>query len=253
MFKTRVTRFYLFFNYKFSILKAKRFDGKWHFKWFNAKTPEEWEQYPDSTMFGIGWIPLGGYCDIAGMIDESKNSKDMESTPQPWEYRSKKAWQRLLIISGGVLVNFVAAMVIYIAVLFHWGEAKLPLKNATMGYNYAEILQENGFRNGDIILAIDGKEKADTYSARAGHSEHQTGLAIDISRRDIGLTSNFMFTNEYLYLKNNAHRFGFINRYPMDKEIITGYLFEPWHYRFVGVDIATEIYLNNITLEEYLA
>lgn len=158
LFKTRVTRFYLFFNYKFSILKAKRFDGKWHFKWFNAKTPEEWEQYPDSTMFGIGWIPLGGYCDIAGMIDESKDSKDMESTPQPWEYRSKKAWQRLLIISGGVLVNFVVAMIIYITVLFHWGEAKLPLKNATMGYNYAEILQENGFRNGDIILAIDGKE-----------------------------------------------------------------------------------------------
>ena len=93
----------------------------------------------------------------------------------------------------------------------------------------------------------------ENYVARPGQSEHQTGLAIDISRRDIGLTSNFMFTNEYLYLKNNAHRFGFINRYPMDKEIITGYLFEPWHYRFVGVDIATEIYLNNITLEEYLA
>ena len=158
LFKTRVTRFYLFFNYKFSILKAKRFNGKWHFKWFNAKTPEEWEKYPDNTLFGIGWIPLGGYCDIAGMIDESKNSKDMESTPQPWEYRSKKAWQRLLIISGGVLVNFVVAMILYVAVLFCWGEAKLPIKNATMGFDYAEVLQEHGFRNGDIVLAVDGED-----------------------------------------------------------------------------------------------
>ena len=158
LFKTRVTRFYLFFNYKFSILKAKRFNGKWHFKWFNATTPEEWDQYPDNTLFGIGWIPLGGYCDIAGMIDETKDTKDMESIPQPWEYRSKKAWQRLLIISGGVLVNFIIAMILYIAVFFHWGEAKLPLQNATMGYDYAEILQENGFKNGDIVLAVDGKQ-----------------------------------------------------------------------------------------------
>ncbi len=158
LFKTRVTRFYLFFNYKFSILKAKRFNGKWHFKWFNATTPEEWNQYPENTMFGIGWIPLGGYCDIAGMIDESKDSKDMESTPQPWEYRSKKAWQRLLIISGGVLVNFIVAMILYVATLFYWGEAKLPLKNATMGYNYAEVLQEHGFRNGDIVVAVNGEE-----------------------------------------------------------------------------------------------
>ena len=80
LFKTRVTRFYLFFNWKFSILKAKRFNGKWHVKWFNAKTPEEWEQYPDNTLFGIGWIPLGGYCDIAGMIDENKTSENFEST-----------------------------------------------------------------------------------------------------------------------------------------------------------------------------
>ena len=105
----------------------------------------------------------------------------------------------------------------------------------------------------NLYLKTYGKKYAESYVTHPGFSEHQTGLAIDISRRDIGLTSNFMFTNEYLYLKNNAHRFGFINRYPMDKEIITGYLFEPWHYRFVGVDIATEIYLNNITLEEYLA
>jgi regulator of sigma E protease len=157
LFKTRVTRFYLFFNWKFSILKAKRFNGKWHFKWFNSKTPEEWDQYPDNTLFGIGWIPLGGYCDIAGMIDENKDSKDFESTPQPWEYRSKKAWQRLLIISGGVLVNFLVAMFIYIGVLFHWGEAKLPVQNALMGYNYAKVLQDNGFINGDIILAVNGE------------------------------------------------------------------------------------------------
>lgn len=93
----------------------------------------------------------------------------------------------------------------------------------------------------------------ENYVARPGQSEHQTGLAIDISRRDIGLITNFMYTDEYIFLSNNAHKFGFINRYPLDKEIITGYMFEPWHYRFVGIDVATKIFQNKITLEEYLA
>lgn len=93
----------------------------------------------------------------------------------------------------------------------------------------------------------------ENYVARAGHSEHQTGLAIDISRKDIGLTLNFMETEEYKYLVNNAHLYGFINRYPLDKEMITGYLFEPWHFRYVGIDVATTIYTNNLTLEEYLS
>lgn len=163
LFKCRVRRFYMFFNWKFSILKAKRFDGKWHFLWFNATTPKEWEEKePDNTLWGIGWIPLGGYCDIAGMIDETKSANDMESEPQPWEYRSKKAWQRLCIISGGVLVNFISALVIYAAVFAHWGQDELPMRNATLGYDYHQILLEEGFQNGDMIICIDNEEFGDT-------------------------------------------------------------------------------------------
>ena len=165
LFKCRVRRFYMFFNWKFSILKSKRFDGKWHFLWFNATTPKEWEEKePDNTLWGIGWIPLGGYCDIAGMIDETKSAEDMESEPQPWEYRSKKAWQRLCIISGGVLVNFISALVIYAAVFAHWGQDELPMRNATLGYDYHQILIDEGFQNGDMIICIDNEEFTDTVS-----------------------------------------------------------------------------------------
>ena len=133
-FKTRVRRFYLFFNWKFSILKAKKFGGKWHFLFFNATTPEEWDEKnlapedQDNTLWGIGWIPLGGYCDIAGMIDETKGKEELEKEPQSWEY---------------------------------WGKDELPLRNAELGYDYHELLLKEGFQNGDIIYAIDGKEMTD--------------------------------------------------------------------------------------------
>ncbi len=167
LFKTRVRRFYLFFNWKFSILKAKKFDGKWHFLFFNAKTPDSWdeknlrEEDQDNTLWGIGWIPLGGYCDIAGMVDETKNADDLEKEPQPWEYRSKKAWQRLCIISGGVLVNFVSALLIYTCIFAHWGKDDIPMRNAKLGYDYHELLLKEGFKNGDMICAIDGEEMTD--------------------------------------------------------------------------------------------
>jgi regulator of sigma E protease len=167
LFKTRVRRFYLFFNWKFSILKAKKFNGKWHFLFFNATTPEEWdeknlpEEDRDNTLWGIGWIPLGGYCDIAGMIDETKSAEDMDSEPQPWEYRSKKPWQRLCIISGGVLVNFLSALLIYTCIFAHWGKNDLPLRNAKLGYDYHELLKEQGLQDGDIIYSIDGEEMTD--------------------------------------------------------------------------------------------
>lgn len=173
LFHTRVRRFYLFFNWKFSIIKAKKFDGKWHFLFFNAETPQEWEEKePDNTLWGIGWIPLGGYCDIAGMIDETKSTEDMESEPQPWEYRSKKAWQRLCIISGGVLVNFVSALLLYSCIFAHWGKDELPLRNAELGYEYHQILLDEGFKNGDIIYAIDGEEQYD-------FTETQSKLILD--------------------------------------------------------------------------
>lgn len=167
LFHTRVRRFYLFFNWKFSLFKAKKFDGKWHFLFFNAQTPSSWEEEnlreedKDNTLWGIGWIPLGGYCDIAGMIDETKSAEDLASEPQPWEYRCKPAWQRLCIISGGVLVNFISALLIYAGIFAHWGSDELPLRNAKLGYEYHQILLDEGFQNGDIVYAVDGKEMFD--------------------------------------------------------------------------------------------
>ncbi len=171
LFHTRVRRFYVFFNPLFSIFKAKKFDGKWHFLFFNKETPESWDEKnlkpedQDNTLWGLGWVPLGGYCDIAGMIDETKGADDLESTPQPWEYRSKPRWQRLCIISGGVVVNFISALIIYAGIFAHWGTDELPLRNASLGYQYHEILHEQGFQDGDIIYAIDGVEQTDLADA----------------------------------------------------------------------------------------
>lgn len=161
LFHTRVRRFYVFFNYKFSILKAKKFDGKWHFLWFNSQTPDAWDEKnlrpedQNNTLWGLGWIPLGGYCDIAGMVDETKKAEDLEDVPQPWEYRTKPAWQRLCIISGGVLVNFVTALLLYGIIFAHWGKDELPMHNATFGFQYDEVMLAEGFHHGDIICAID--------------------------------------------------------------------------------------------------
>ena len=193
LFHTRVRRFYLFFNWKFSLFKAKKFDGKWHFLFFNAETPASWneenlrEEDRDNTLWGIGWIPLGGYCDIAGMIDETKSADDLASEPQPWEYRSKPAWQRLCIITGGVLVNFISALVIYAGVFAHWGSDELPLRNAKLGYEYHQILLDEGFRNGDIIYAIDGQEMYD-------FAETQQKLLLDQPREVTVLRADSLVT-----------------------------------------------------------
>jgi regulator of sigma E protease len=135
IFKTRVEKFYLFFNPWFSLFKFKKGD----------------------TTYGIGWLPIGGYCKISGMIDESMDTKMLKEPPQPWEFRSKPAWQRLLIIGGGVMMNFILALLLYIMVLFVWGKEYLPVENATYGISVDSLAYETGFRNGDKILTVDNK------------------------------------------------------------------------------------------------
>lgn len=136
MFKTRVEKFYLFFNPWFSIFKKKI----------------------GETEYGIGWLPLGGYVKISGMIDESMDKEQMKQPPQPYEFRSKTSLQRLLIMTGGVLVNFIFALAIYVGVLYTWGETYLPVRNMTYGIMVDSTGMNMGLRNGDKILSIDGNE-----------------------------------------------------------------------------------------------
>ena len=157
LFKTRVEKFYLFFNPKFSLVRFKRFGGKWHCKFLAPNKDEEWEAHPDQTEYGIGWLPFGGYCKIAGMIDESMDTEAMKLPPQPWEFRSKKAWQRFFIMFGGVLFNFILAIILYAAILGTWGEEYLRNENAVYGVAVNDLSSEIGFRDGDRILAFDGQ------------------------------------------------------------------------------------------------
>lgn len=141
LFKTRVEKFYLFFDYKFSLLK-KKIGG---------------------TTYGIGWIPLGGYVKISGMVDESMDTEGLSKDPEPWEFRAKPGWQRLIILTGGVIVNFILAIVIYAGMMNYYGESYLPTENIKYGLEVSESLENAGFQNGDRILSIGG-EKMERYS-----------------------------------------------------------------------------------------
>ncbi len=135
IFKVRVEKFYLFFDAGFSLFKKKIGD----------------------TEYGIGWLPLGGYVKISGMIDESMDREAMKLPPKPYEFRSKKAWQRLLIMLGGVIVNFLLALFIYIIVFFKWGEEYVPVDRLIYGYSFEQEFQDLGLQNGDKVLALDGE------------------------------------------------------------------------------------------------
>jgi regulator of sigma E protease len=135
IFKTRVEKFFLFFDVKFALFKKKFGD----------------------TVYGIGWLPLGGYVKISGMIDESMDKEQMQQPPQPWEFRSKPTWQRLIIMLGGVTVNLVLGFLIYMMILFVWGKNTLPNSAMPLGLGVSPLAKEIGFEKGDQILSVDGK------------------------------------------------------------------------------------------------
>ncbi len=135
IFKVRVEKFYLFFDAGFALFR--------------------WKPKNSETEYGVGWLPLGGYCKISGMIDESMDKEQMAQPPKPYEFRSKPAGQRLLIMVGGVLFNFILALFIYSMILFAWGDTYLPLKNVKMGMDYSETFHNVGFQDGDILLKAD--------------------------------------------------------------------------------------------------
>ena len=135
LFGVRVDKFYIFFDWKFSLFK------------FKPKNSD--------TEYGIGWLPLGGYCKIAGMIDESFDTEQMKQPVQNYEFRAKPAWQRLLIMIGGVLVNFLLALFIYGQILFWWGDTYIPVKDMTLGMKFNQEAKSYGFKDGDILLGTE--------------------------------------------------------------------------------------------------
>ena len=138
IFKIRVEKFYLFFDPWFSLFK------------FKPKNSD--------TEYGIGWLPIGGYVKISGMIDESLDSEQMKAEPQKWEFRSKPAWQRLLVMGGGVIFNFILALVIYSMMLFTWGDAVIDTSKLEDGMIFCEAVHKAGFKDGDIIQTVDGEK-----------------------------------------------------------------------------------------------
>ncbi len=151
LFGIRVEKFYLFFDWKFSLFK------------FKPKNSD--------TEFGIGWIPLGGYCKIAGMVDESFDTQQLQQPMQDWEFRAKPAWQRLFVMIGGVLMNFITALFIYSMIMYTWGDSYIAPQSMTNGMQFNDEAKKHGFKDGDIIIGTDEEEferfDVDVYRAVA--------------------------------------------------------------------------------------
>ena len=174
LFKVRVTKFYLFFNPWFSLFK------------FKPKNSE--------TEYGLGWLPLGGYVQIAGMVDETQSSETLDHPVQPWEFRAKPAWQRLLIMVGGVMMNFLLALFIYSMILFKWGDQYVALQDMTYGMEFNERAEKIGFRDGDILLSADDQplQRFDVDMLRAITEAHvvkvrREGQEVEVYMPEISL------------------------------------------------------------------
>jgi len=179
-FKTRAEKFFLFFDPWFSLFSMKKINGKWQYKFLSKNLPDtetivedgkekqipidistlpdnDWRKHPESTKYGIGWLPMGGYVKIAGMVDESMDLEQLKKPAEKWEFRSKPAWQRLIIMLGGVTVNFFLAWLIYSCLSFFNGEQYIDLKKFENGISVSQAGKKMGFKDGDKIISIDGK------------------------------------------------------------------------------------------------
>ncbi|WP_080777244.1 RIP metalloprotease RseP [Chryseobacterium phocaeense] len=179
-FKTRAEKFFLFFDPWFSIFSMKKINGKWQYKFLSKNLPDtktvvvdgkekevpidisqlpdsDWRKHPEQTKYGIGWLPFGGYVKIAGMIDESMDTEQMKKPAEPWEFRSKPAWQRLIIMLGGVTVNFFLAWIIFGCLSYFNGESSFDTTKVDTPMHYTGIAKAMGFEDGDKILKVDGK------------------------------------------------------------------------------------------------
>jgi len=196
LFKTRVEKFYLFFDPYFSLFKKKVGD----------------------TEYGVGWLPLGGYVKISGMIDESMDREQMAEPPKPWEFRSKPAWQRLIIMVGGVTVNVLLAFFIYAMMLFAWGKEYIPVENLTHGVYADSLMIANGFEHGDKIIGIDGveiKTLNDVSAAVLFGGERTINIKRDGFKKEITLPGDI----EQEMLKSGRQSL-FSLRYPSEVDIV---------------------------------
>ncbi|NNK27021.1 MAG: RIP metalloprotease RseP, partial [Flavobacteriaceae bacterium] len=189
LFKTKVEKFYLFFDIKYSLFKKKI----------------------GETVYGIGWLPLGGYVKIAGMIDESMDKEQMAKPPEPWEFRSKPAWQRLVIMLGGVTVNFVLAYIIYSLASFAYGDIDIAAKSIKDGYQVTNpILTDLGIKTGDNVVAINGEPIVNYSDIRKNIIEAET-----ITIQNEGGIKDVTLPEDYLgQLSTSKSRSFFELRYP---------------------------------------
>lgn len=189
IFGIRINKFYIFFNPKISFVKCKKVNGKLHWKFFKKNLPDtelvvdglnnpvldekgkktyksidisklddsDWRKHPDNTEYGLGWLPLGGYCQIAGMIDETQSKDNLPSEPQHWEFRSKPAWQRLIVVMGGVTINLIVGVLLFAMILGVYEKEYLPNKEVTHGIYAFESARNLGFQSGDKIVSVQGE------------------------------------------------------------------------------------------------
>lgn len=193
LFGVRVNKFYIFFDYKFSLFSTKfnwwrklrgKVDGDG--KVIPAKKDKDGNYEYEGTEYGIGWIPLGGYCQIEGMIDETQHDVEKLKEPaKPWEFRGKPCWQRLLIMIGGVLVNFLLALVIYCAVFFTWGEQYYAVKDMPFGMKFNEDAIALGFRDGDKLISSNNGEFRDFSAGLLRDMSTATEVTVERNGKEV--------------------------------------------------------------------
>ena len=224
-FKTRAEKFYLFFDPWISLIKAKKLNGSWQVKTALSKNQDFENDDEDVTEYGLGWLPLGGYVKIAGMVDESFDREQLAKPPQPWEFRSKPAWQRLIIMLGGVTVNFLLGFLLFGFVLWYWGEEYLPAQNVTYGIYADSLGREMGLRDGDKILSIGGapfEKFSDKELVRAVVINDAKSMTVERNGEKIDLAIDPKFTSLLSSNKNKDKRI-FGARQPIEVgEVVKG-------------------------------
>ena len=185
---------------------------------------EEKDSFWGNTEYGIGWLPLGGYCKIAGMVDESMDTEQLKREPQKWEFRSKPAWQRLLIMIAGVLFNFLLAIIIYAGIVYATGEKYVPFRDAKMGMEYSGEARKIGFHNGDIPIKADGKELDKPSDAFMEMMQAKTVTVLrDGKEVNISIPEKFIFTMEEEAKSDTATIAFFTYRFPAKvTQVVTG-------------------------------